>query len=386
MSYFQGFARRAIPALLAVCCSMAEPGSVSIDPADGMVRIDGKRTFLIGLYDPPKIDNALDAVKAAGFNYIRVNPTVDDCRAAARRGFYAWTTTGVAEAKIAQIVPLLKNEPSLIAWEIEDEPTFAWKQPRKLRTSPEAIIAARKRIRALDNKRLVYLNHSPTNLVSTLRRYNDGADMIATDIYPVIPRGLREQFALWPDGLQGDFLDESISQVGRYADKMREVAGPSKPVLMVLQGFAWETLQKQPDPRMIVYPTREQSRFMAFQAIAHGANGIVYWGLPMGPGGGGGGNPAWQAVKATVAEISQLRDALALPGRPQTGLEIEYFDTGHSLDKGLEYIVKGDVVIVVNADKNPVEARLSGLPAGCGAATGREQFPPFAARVYRCGR
>lgn len=358
----------------------AFPASPSID-ADGMIRIDGKRTFLIGLYDTPKIGDALREAKSAGFNYVRAAPTTAAVRAAAGHGLFAWTTTGTAPAKIRELVQLLGNEPALIAWEIEDEPSFVWKEPLKLRTPPEAIVEARKLIRSLDPSRLAYLNHSPTNLVTTLRRYNEGTDIVATDVYPVIPRGIRGQFALWPDGQQGDYLDESISQVGRYADKMRQVAGSSRPVFMVLQGFAWETLQKQPDPRMILYPTREQTRFMAYQAIAHGVNGIVYWGPHMGPP----GNPAWQAVKETVRELKTIEAALALPGQPQSGLEIEYFDTGHSLDKGLEYIVKGDVVIVVNADKNPVDARLAKLPGAC-AAPRRERFTPFEARVYRCGK
>lgn len=363
--------------------AIASAAPVTID-ADGMVRIEGKRTFLIGLYDTPKIPNALAEAKAAGFNYVRVNPAREAVRGAAALGLHAWTTTGAAEAKIREVVTALRNEPALIAWEIEDEPTFVWKEPLKLRTPPETIIAARKTIAALDSARITYLNHSPTNLVSTLRRYNDGTDIVATDIYPVIPRGLRPQFALWPDGQQGDFLDESISQVGRYADKMRAVAagGAAKPVFLVLQGFAWETLQKDPDPKMILYPTKEQARFMAMQAIAHGVNGIVYWGLHMGPP----GNPAWAAVKAAVEELRPVLPQLALPARPQTGLQIEYFDTGHSLDKGIEYIVKGDVVIAVNADKNPVEARLAGMPGSCAqGGPKRETFAPFEARLYRCG-
>lgn len=343
-----------------------------------MIRIGGQRTFIIGLYDPPKIDNSLAEVKAAGFNYVRISPTLAAAREAAKHGLYAWTTTGIAETKIRELVPLLKNEPNLLVWEIEDEPTFVWKEPLKIRTPPEKIIAARQLIRSLDPSRLAYLNQSPTNLVSTLRRYNDGAEIVATDVYPVMPRGLRLQFGLWPDGQHGDFNDESLSQVGRYASKMRQVAGPGKSVFMVLQGFAWETLQKQPDPQMILYPTRGQVRFMTFQSIVHGANGVIYWGLHKGEP----GNPAWQAVKATVEELHELRPALALPARPQTGLDIEYFDTGHSLDQGLEYIVKGEVVIVVNADKNPIDARISRLPGSCGAR--REQFAPFEARVYRC--
>jgi hypothetical protein len=62
----------------------------------------------------------------------------------------------------------------------------------------------------------------------------------------------------------------------QYADKMRQVAGPARGVWMVLQGFAWEMLrEKQHDANMIRYPTPAETRFMAYQAIVHGATGLL---------------------------------------------------------------------------------------------------------------
>jgi hypothetical protein len=205
-------------------------------------------------------------------------------------------------------------------------------------------------------------------------------------VYPVIPRGIRNQYALWPDGQQGDFNNETISQVGQYTDKMRQVAGPSKPVFMVLQGFAWESIQKDPDPKMMLYPTLEQARFMAYQAIVHGTNGVLYWGLHLGPA----NNPAWQAARAVAAELKEM--AAELAARPMARrLTLEYFDTGHSLDRGIAYSMRptkdgGALLIAVNEDKNPVEVSFGNLGfASCGMAA-REAFAPFQAKVYRCKR
>jgi hypothetical protein len=292
---------------------------------------------------------------------------------------------GKNEAAIRKTVETLRGEPALLFWETEDEPTFVWKKPREIRTPAERIIVTRKYVQSIDPKHLFYLNHSPTNLISTLRRYNDGTDAMATDVYPVIPRGIRNQYALWPDGQQGDFLNETISQVGQYADKMRQVAGPGKPVLMVLQGFAWETIQKQPDPRMILYPTPEQARFMAYQSIVHGANGILYWGLHLGPA----DNPAWEAARAVAAELKGLASELA--ARPvDRKLMLEYFDTGHSLDRGIAYTMRpskdGAVVIAVNEDKNPVEVSIWNTGFRSCSIGARETFAPFEAKVFRCWR
>jgi hypothetical protein len=352
---------------------------------DGMVLVNGQRTFVIGAYALPKLSEPLRAAKLAGFNLVHGDPDQ-----AAKNGLLAWVTTGTDPEKVKKTVAAMKDKPALAFWEIEDEPTFVWKKPLEIRTTPEKMIATRRWIESVDKRHLFYLNHSPTNLVSTLRRYNDSTDAVATDIYPVIPRGIRNQYALWPDGQQGDLLNETVSQAGTYTAKMRRVAGPAKPVFLVLQGFAWESIQKSIDPAMLVYPSLAQSRFMAYQAIVHGANGVIYWGLHLGPA----GNPAWQAVRATVEELRDL--APELSARPlHAGVTLEYFDTGHSLDRGIEFIVKpsaeGVLLIATNADKNPVDVEFRGL-RGCRSLSGaaparpvlRETFSPFEARVYRC--
>ncbi len=130
----------------------------------------------------------------------------------------------------------------------------------------------------------------------------------ATDIYPVIPPGIRESYALWPDGQQGDLLNTYLSQVGQYAAKMRAVAGGKRAVFMVLQAFAWENLrEKDRDPKMVLYPTRHQMRFMAWQSVVSGVSGLLYWGLSYTPPEA----QLWTELKAVARELHELKDALA---------------------------------------------------------------------------
>ena len=126
---------------------------------------------------------------------------------------------------IRKIVAEFGKHPAVLFWETEDEPSYQWNKPGP-RISAGKIRAAYALLKQLDPERLVYLNHAPTNLVSTLQAYNPGGDILATDIYPVIPHGIRELYGLWPTGRQGDLADTHISQVGPPATKF--VTSPAR--------------------------------------------------------------------------------------------------------------------------------------------------------------
>ncbi|MCS7024490.1 MAG: hypothetical protein NZV14_06790 [Bryobacteraceae bacterium] len=370
---------------------------------DGMPLIQGKRTFLLGVYQLPNRPNAWQQAAAAGFQLVHVPAKREELDRAQKYGLRAWVTLGVIQpqtrtadqARIRRIVEDLRDHPALLFWETVDEPTYEWKKPG-LKIPPEVVQETYRFVKALDPQRPLYLNHAPTNLVATLQRYNPGGDFIATDIYPVIPHGIREMYGLWPSGRQGDLLNTHISQVGQYALKMRQVAGPHRAVLMVLQGFAWERLRaKGQDPRMILEPTRDEQRFMAWQAVANGVNGILYWGLHTNPP----ASKLWDELCSVARELSSLEQELA--ARPLNWtIELEYHDTGHSLDRGIEYLLKpsaaGPVLIAVNADPNPVEVTFRKLPktssikvlfesrsvVSQGDAF-RDRFRPFDVHLYR---
>ncbi len=373
---------------------------------DGMLRVHGKREFIFGLYQVPKHDSALKEAADAGFNLINRSATraaYDEAHALGLRGWSALGSIAPAnraegENRIRKTIETLRDHPALLFWETEDEPTFVWKEPMKQRVSAEQINETAAFIRRIDPTHPLYLNHSPTNLVATLQAYNPGADIVATDIYPIIPHGIREMYALWPDGRQGDFLNDSLSQVGQYADKMRAVAGASRTVITVLQGFAWENLRdKDRDPAMVLYPSEAQLRFMAWQSVVHGVNGIVWWGLSYTPSDA----PLWKDLRTLVSELSEVRDALTAPA-VKLPIKLTYHDTGHSLDRGIEWLAKphgrDTLLIAVNADGNPLDVTFEGLGrfknvesrSGVTSFTWtkgslRERFEPFGTRIWKLG-
>ncbi len=264
--------------------------------------------------------------------------------AAHQNQLFTWLGTGAIRTekkeedvkRISELVRKYKDHPSLLIWEISDEPAFTWNSP-DYRVSPQQMLESYQVIKQEDPEHLVYTNHGPVNLISTLKKYNPSTDIIACDVYPVIPHGIKPTYALFDDGLQGDLLNPYISQVGNYVDKMLEVGEGKKPLFMVLQGFSWEMLKKEAErnPEMILYPTYEQSRFMAYQAIVGGAVGINYWGTSYTP------QPSvfmddLNRVTMELAEMQSVISALKSKNR----IEKEYHELGYSVDVGVEILVK----------------------------------------------
>lgn len=336
---------------------------------DGMITIDGKRTFIIGTYHLPKSANPYNELADAGFNLLRVGNNIEEFDHAQNAQLKVWYTCGTfdldnipkSKSTLLEKITKFKNHPALLMWESVDEPAWTWNKA-EARVKPGPFIQAFEFIKKNDPHHLLYMNHAPVNLVSTMQAYNGGTDIVACDIYPVIPNGIKPMFALFPNGEQGDLLNTSISQVGEYADKMRRVAGPNRPVFMVLQGFSWEMLRKENerDSSKILFPTWHQSRFMAFNAIIHGANGLIYWGTSYTP------QPSefWTDLKKVTKEISTLKNILASE-TISFKIEKRYHEMGHSVDAGIEMIVKKHnnklYLITANADKNPVKVTLNNL-------------------------
>ncbi len=337
--------------------------------SDGMLRVQSQRTFVIGSYHIPKSEHPFRELAEAGFNLVHVSADSVQLARAKKAGLRVWISLGKIDpadsaqsrSRIRKIVETFRQSPALLYWETVDEPAWTWKKAVP-RVPPQPLVATYHFVKSLDSGHLLYLNHAPANLVATLQRYNPATDIVACDIYPVIPHGIREQYALNPDGRQGDLLNCEISQVGEYTRKMRRVAGPHRPVFMVLQGFAWEMLRKPADrdPKMILFPTRHQTRFMAYDAIINGATGILYWGMSHTPQ----PSPFWSDLKAVVRELGDLQKILAAPNA-HLAIQKEYRETGHSVDKGVEVLTKKEgnstYLITANADKNPVKVTLRRL-------------------------
>jgi hypothetical protein len=360
----------AVAGLVAVLASGAvgaAPLTVRYDD-DGMITVNGQRTLIIGSYYAAKSDRPYGELADAGFNLVRTGNSAEEMDKAHAAGLMIWTSVGTLDlenrqastTKLLDKVKAIKDHPALAFIESVDEPAWTWMKA-EARVPAEPFVEAYPLIKELDPNHLMYMNHAPTNLVKTMQAYNPGTDVVACDIYPVNPGGLRPQYALFEDGHQGDLNNQTISQVGEYVDKMRRVTGPNRPLLMVLQAFAWEALRKEDrDESKVLYPTWEQSRFMAFQSLIKGANGIIYWGSHSMPQ----PSEAWTGITRVTREIADLAPILSAR---TAGFEptVEYHEIGHSVDDGVQWLVKEHdgalYVFTCNAYRYPCRATLGGF-------------------------
>ncbi len=314
------------------------------------LRVHGQPFFPVGIYETPLTPRTLAEFKQAGFNTVRLTAgpapvlraLLDRLHAA---GLMGWVELGHlmeitdpngAKAKrLRALVAALRDHPALLLWESVDEPAWG-------RRDPDALLAGYRIVRRTDPGHPVWMNHAPRNRVPTLARFNLAADISGCDIYPV------------PEPqTQSDLPNKTLSVVGDEADKDRAAVGYRKPIFMVLQGFAWGRLQH----RSGVYPSLSQQRFMAWDAIVHGASGILYWGTPWTPK----PSRAWADIKTVANELHAMIPVLLAPPGPdrltvsppaaQSGVET------------LERALGGKrFLVVLNTRKTPAKATIGGLP------------------------
>lgn len=191
--------------------------------------------------------------------------------------------------------------------------------------------------------------------------------------------------------------------MGDYVDKMKEVAYHDQAVFVVLQGFAWDEFPEKKDESegQGLYPTYEQFRFMAYQAIVHSANGLTVWGMAYNE------NPdSLDGISRVLNEVkSNAPYVLGLPNRDQP--TIRYAERGSGIGKGIECLVTetDDAVTLftVNASFEPATARFMALPMAFDDAEelqvlgedrtialdhGRfeDNYGPFGVRIYQYRR
>ena len=225
-----------------------------------------------------------------------------------------------------------------------------------------------------DPWRPVYINEAPRGTVESLRPVANACDIYGVDIYPIPSPNPHSELD-----------DKTMTSVGRYTDICRDVTRDRKPVWMCLQGFAWGTLTNTRE----IYPTYDESRFMAFDAIAHGATGLVYWGLYMGPG----ENPEFLAgLKKVIGEVTAV--SAYLVGDTAEGTVV-------SSDPAIRVMHKrtpnGDLWIVLNESrekktftlrgelpKRPVETSGIAMPETSGSELALT-LPAYGVRVFRDG-
>ncbi len=214
-------------------------------------------------------------------------------------------------------------------------------------------------LRQLDPNHPIWMNHAPRNQIEQLAVFNKGADAVGCDIYPV-PKSRHNGHS--------DVADQTVSSVGVYTDRM-QAAAPGKPVWMVLQGFGWADIREGIDEEMVKVlrrPTLKETRFMAYDAIVHGARGILYWGTAYIEK----DSRLWEDLLTLAQELKELQPVLAAPDAA-IDLDVRFEETNGSVDRGVRILPKavdGKVwLLAVNEWTSPLDCTIDGLGVEDGA-------------------
>ena len=271
--------------------------AVLIDRSTGGLLVEGRPVFPIVLSNGPPLgakapsgNDGFAEVAAGGASFIRAGrpdwslDSLDEqlaaerevLDAAAANGLHCWLQLGnvpdlperapaSSEQLLANLVGGLRDHPALGAWKGLDEPA---NPNRSARVPAARLERAYRRLKALDPDHPVVITQAPIGTVAQLEPYRPAFDITGADIYPIS----------YPPGKHAGRRVRDIGVVGTITQKMVQAAG-GKPVWMTLQ-VAWSGVipsRQHPDnvPR---FPTLPQERFMAYQAIVHGARGLSFFG------------------------------------------------------------------------------------------------------------
>ena len=336
----------------------------SVPAAQGFLPKDGRYLFAIGCYELPKEDDELARMAQSGINLVRCQSSSDLDRAASA-GMLGWVPVpmqlGNSEPLREKIESLMKH-PALAIWEGPDEIVHnftAWsglyrtkgiyKSPDEWSQQTPGAIAyseeqaqqilpnlrdAAQLIRTLDpNKRQIWINEAAQSDLKFVRQYLDHIDITGCDVYPI-----RES-------------SREVAVVGDATERWKKVARNEKPVWMVLQAFSWSELGGDYGHKMVTYPSFAESRFMAYDAIVHGAKGILYWGSHYLKS-----SEFRESLYALTSELAALQPFLVAPEYSQGRLSLVEMER-ESSERGVRMSVRRAddewLIILVNEDSRP---------------------------------
>ena len=320
-------------------CNSPKTGEIKSDSQTGNIKpisMNGEPRFIIGSYHNPNDLNELKILAENGFNLVRAASNKEALDIIENAGLNAWLNTGglidfskdstKRKKQLTELVSQFKNHPALAVWEVPDEALWSLGYPKfefmfygkqwsteqqdsilkvlsiAIPEKAQGISDGCELLKQLDSLHPIWMNHAPRNTLSQLQLFSKSADIVGCDIYPGY-KGV--------DG-HNELHKYRMSSVGAYTDIMQNAA-PNKPVWMVLQGFSWDFLRlKNPirenlDPKN--FPTYKHSRFMAWDAILHGAKGILYWGSYMVDS----KSLFWNSILGVTKEIATLEPFLLAP-------------------------------------------------------------------------
>ncbi len=222
-------------------------------------------------------------------------------------------------------VEALRDHPALLAWYINDELPL---------DMLDRLSAHRQWIADLDPNHPAWV---VLYQVDQVREYLPSYDVIGTDPYPIPQR--------------------PAATAGEYARKMTAALCGSRAMWQVPQVFNWGNYQKDEATKAkFRAPSLEEMRSMAWQSIAEGATGLVFYSWfdlhrdPATPF-----DEQWAKVKTVAQEIKELTPVLLSIETPPK-IAVEAAPWLNSLVKQLDGVTH---VVLVNNGPDPQTARFA---------------------------
>jgi len=328
----------------AVTRNPEQPKRTAYIDAHNRLILDGQPFFPLGMYWGGVKPEELDVYAQGAFNCLMpyATPTKEMLDLAQARGLkviasvkdtYFGTTACVGDIKsqedeqayVKAQVELLRDHPALLAWYINDELSL---------DLLDRLSAHRQWIEDFDPNHPAWV---VLYQVDQVREYLPSYDVIGTDPYPIPEAG--------------------PAKAGEYARKMTSALCGSRPMWQVPQVFNWANYRKNEADRTHARPpSLEEMRSMAWQSIAEGATGIVFYSWfdlhrdPKTPF-----EEQWAKVKTVAREIKDLVPALLSTDTPPE-VTIEAAPWLNSLVKQHEGVTR---VILINNGAERQTARFA---------------------------
>ncbi len=253
---------------------------------------------MFGMHDPKDYEY----LNSLGFNTIVSSVNSERLEAAGDLGMNFISTCGIqytskdSVGNFDQAIFEFDSHPSLHSWYLVDEPAFN-------NIDPLLIHQAMNQLKSIGVSKPLSITSWRTD---KLDFYQEFADHIMVDRYPIPWRG--------------------VGDLGHHVRMGKLAAGPGRPVYAIVQAFSWEAF---PDvitqdfvPRS---PSFAELNAMVFDAIAQGAEGIIFfsyksgnWFLPEHPA-------LWASTQVVVEKIKKYQEIL-MGQRPWVGFRQKYGD------------------------------------------------------------
>lgn len=356
---------------------------VYVDP-DGFTVVEGERIFPLGIYTDNRLalyngPEALRTMADAGLNTVlsysygarvtveeareyldnaqeaglRVIYSIKDMYDGLGGGEYRYPRNGVTGLEdVARYVEGLQDHSALLSWYINDE-----MGPSRL----QEIESMHQRVAELDSNHPTYQVLIPHQVSP---EYLNSLDLWGSDPYPI--------------------GHSSLDLVSRATEDIVRVSREVKGVWQVLQVFDWKNYLPERNPNGY-HPSLAEKRNMTYQALIHGARGILYFAyfdLHLTPEDHRQRKPKfpkvfehrWQEMRSLLAEIQPLlpvileNNKVNLESRSSSAVQYQAWQ-----DKDQKVIL---VVANASEDSATLTLRLpsgwnlasdSGLPDGVGA-------------------